>query len=364
MIDEDRLLELRAQETAPPPLEGVLARGDKLRKRRVLARGVGVITLGLAITAGTGVAVRAVLRDDAPTVELAAPTGPSAVPGSAAQDCGGYAEPRAPEAVDELRYLPRWLPPGRAIEDAWARAELLYRESCPRVPVALSAGRFAPGRDRIDATLMLEGPSPMPYRRYNGPTFVPVSVRGVEGDLVRFPGLDAAAALLQLRWTEPGGGSWLLQTSHLSEQEIVGVADGLTLSTDAGSPSASAGWLPAGFEVTYQRERPMAALPQEQLWWHAVINDGQTLSMDVRYNVPDDPPISRVTAGATGVRLLTIRGHQAVAATEGNVIRYLSWEERPGIRISLSGELDLPTLTRIAESLEPVAADDPRIKAR
>jgi hypothetical protein len=363
VIDEDRLRELRSSELDPPPLEVVLARGARLLKRRVRRRRLGVVTLCLALTAGTGVAIRAAVRHETQPVELAAPTGAPDVPGGSAEDCGGYAERRAPEAVDELRYLPRWLPPGREIEHAWARAELLNRENCPRVPVAVSAGRLAPGRDRIDASLVLEGPSPLRYRRYDGPTFVPVLVRGVEGDLVRFPGLDPAAALLQLRWTEPGGGSWLLQAGHVSEQELLAVADGLTLSTDAGSPPASAGWLPTGFEVTYQRDRPVTALPQERLWWHAVIEDGTTLSIDVRYSVPDDPPISRVTAGATGVRLLSIRGHEAVAAAEGAVVRYLRWEERPGVQITLSGELDLATLVRIAESLEPVAANDPRIKA-
>lgn len=362
MIDEDRLRELRSPGFDAPPLSAVLARGAHLRKHRRRARRAGVVAACLALAAGAGVATRAVVRDEAPPVELAAPTGAPVGLGSAVEDCGGYAEPRPPEAVDDLRYLPRWLPPGREIEHAWARAELLTRENCPRVPVALSASRLSPGRDRIDATLMLEGPSPLPYRPYNGPTFLPVSVRGVAGQLVRFPGLDPAAALLQLRWTEPGGGSWLLQTSHLSEQELLAVADGLTLSTDADSSPASANWLPTGFEVTYERDRPVGALPKEQLWWHAVIDDGQTLSIDVSASVPNDPPISRVTAAATGVRLLNIRGHEAVAAAEGEVIRYLSWEERPGVYIGLSGEFDLDTLLRIAESLEPVAANDPRIK--
>ena len=363
MIDEDRLLELRSRGNAPPPLAAVLARGERLRKRRVRTRRAGVVALCLVFTAGTGVAVRAVTRDAPVTVEVAAPTGAPGVAGDAVEGCGGYAELRAPEAVDGLRYLPRWLPPGRDIEHAWARAELLTRENCPRVPVALSAGRLAPGGNRIDASLTLEGPSPLPYRRYQGPTFVPVSVRGTDAELVRFPALDPAAALLQLRWTEPGGGSWLLQSSHVSEAELLAVAGGLTLSTTEGEAPAAADWLPAGFDVTYQRKQPIAALPAEQLWWHAVIDDGQTLSIEVRDSIPDDPPISRVTAGATGARLLSIRGHPAVIATEGRVVRSLSWEERPGVHVSLSGELALDALVRIAESLEPVAADDLRIQA-
>jgi hypothetical protein len=321
------------------------------------------VALVLLLGAGTGLAIRDAVGPRAGTLELAAPKGAPALAGQEIEDCGGYAEPRAREAVDGLRYLPRWLPVGLEIEHAWARAELLRRETCPRVPVALSAARFAPGRDRLDATLMLEGPSPRPYRRYDGPTFVPVSVRGVQADLVRFPTLDAAAALLQLRWTEPAGGSWLLEASHVSEAELLAVADGLRLGADATSPPASAGWLPSAFELTYQRARPVAAMPEEQLWWHAVIDDGHTLSIAVRQSVPDDPPVSRVTAGATGVRLLTVRGHSAVAATEAEVVRYLRWEERPGVQVSLAGRLDLDTLVRIAESLDAVAADAPRMNA-
>jgi hypothetical protein len=361
VIDEDRLLELGPPETTPPPLEAVLARGERLRKRRALRRRARLITLCLAVIAGAYVVTDAVVRGDGRTIELAGPTGASAMAGSDDEHCSGYAEPRRPEAVDGLRYLPRWLPPGRAIDRTFARAELLDRETCPRVPVALSAGRFAPARDRIDATITLEGPSPLPYRRYNGPSFVPVSVRGVDGDLVRFPTLDPAAALLELRWTEPGGGSWLLRTSHLREEELRAVAERLVLSTDVDALPASAEWLPTGFEVTYQRNHPIAAWPHEQLWWHATISDGKTLSIEVRHDIPDDPPISRVIAGATGVHLLSIRGHQAVATTEGGVIRDLSWLERRGVQISLSGQLDLATLIRIAESLEPAAANDPRI---
>jgi hypothetical protein len=117
-------------------------------------------------TAGAYLVTDAVVRDEARTVELAGATGASAVAGSDDEHCSGYAEPRAPAAVDELRYLPRWLPPGREIDSTFARAELVDRETCLRVPVALSAARFAPGRDRIDATITLEGPSPLPYRRW------------------------------------------------------------------------------------------------------------------------------------------------------------------------------------------------------
>jgi hypothetical protein len=69
------------------------------------------------------------------------------------------------------------------------------------------------------------------------------------------------------------------------------------------------------------------------------------------------PAIGAAVAGLpVEIQLLEVRGHPAVRTR-----RFLIWDEAPGVQVQLSGEKDLATLVRIAESFVPVPAD-PRIK--
>ena len=71
------------------------------------------------------------------------------------------------------------------------------------------------------------------------------------------------------------------------------------------------------------------------------------------------PAIDGVVGGnPEDIRLLQVRGHTAVRNR-----RFLLWDEAPGVRVQLHGNAvkDTDTLVRIAESLVPVPADDPRI---
>lgn len=293
-------------------------------------------------------------------VEVAGPNG-AGPPGRAAEFCEGRAEGRDPSSAEGLRYLPAWLPPGLSIERAWARAELLTMETCPLVPTVLAAARFpATGRDRMEPVLRLKGPSPTPYLRYPGPDYKSVSVRGVMGERLEKGGPGPTGRSITLRWTEPsGGGSWQLETLYLDEADVVKIADQLKLPAADFSAPASAGWLPPGLEITFQRQRPMPQPPDEVFWWHAVMGGDAHINLAIHQAVPDDPLISRFSA-SDEVQFVEVRGHQARAGfLNGNV--QLAWEERPGVVVELTGKLDLRSVVRIAESLEPVAADDPRI---
>jgi hypothetical protein len=340
-----------AASTSPPPIDTVYRRGAQLRRRH--QRTVRGGALAVTAMAGLTAAVLVIPDDAPPGVEVAAPTGaPLGSPPPDDTECSGFAEPRSPEDVDDLRLLPAWLPPGEEIEHAWARAELLTRETCPRVPTALTAVNTTTGT--VTRSVRVEGPSPMPYARYDGPRFEPIVVRGDEADLVSFPGI---AGLLQIRWSETPDRSWLIEGRGLSVEELRRVVDGL----EPGD-TAIAGWLPPDLHAVYQRQGPPPTeRPDEQLWWHAVIGDGGTLSLEVSQDVTGEGGLAHLGAGA---REVEVRGHPGIADTNGcteDCTTFLSWQESPTVDVELSGRGDLDTLLHIAESLEPVAPDDPRI---
>ena len=362
MMDEQRLRDLAATDVTVPAPDDVIDRGEQIRSRRRLARGAAVATLCLAVAAGA-VVVAAANRDRTPSVEVAGPDS-DLNPGTDAS-CGGFSEIRPPATVDTLRYLPSWLPEGRKVQYAWATADILARETCPRVPVAFSAGRFTtPSHDRIDGMIQVMGPSPVPFPRASGAFSKPktVSMRGTAGELVELPGAGPAVQNVRTRWTEPGGDSWQIQSSYLTEAEVLQIVEGLKLTAGFEAPPVSASWLPAGFEVTYQRDRAAGPLPTEARMWHADTGNDSALSLRVQELVPNNPPVSRFIP-APETRIVDVRGHQAVATAIGDSID-LYWEEQPGIAVTIHGAYSLEELMRIAESLEPVAPDDPRIRIR
>jgi hypothetical protein len=353
---ETELREL-ADTSAPPPIDTVYRRGAVLRRRRQRATRAGTAAAVVAVVAGLA-ATGLVVRDDrAADVEVAAPSGAplmSSFPDTE-HDCGGFAEARPPDDADGLRLLPAWLPAGEEVEAAWARAELLTRETCPRVSTALTAADATTGA--VTRAVRVDGPSPEPFARYEGPLFEPIAVRGTNAEVVSFPGLGD---LHQIRWTEPAGGSWLVESRGLAVDELRRVVEELTLAPATGT--ATAGWLPADLEVAHRRSGPPADLPDEQRWWHATIDDGATLSLGVTENVTGDGALAHLGAG---VSVVEVRGHPAIAHTNGctgdDCTTFLGWQESARVEVDLSGSLPLDTLVRIAESLEPVAADDPRI---
>lgn len=358
MIDERELRALRLAPAPVPDLDGVVRRGTAIRRRRRRRRG--------AAAAGAAVAIAAVVTALAPTddrtgVELAAPVDvPAGVDShDDAGNCGGYAELRDAAEAGVPRLMPGWLPDGLAIGDAWARAELTEALTCPPVPTALVAARR--GADgTVVAGFRLEGPAPEPYRAYDGPTHVPTPVRGdAEARLVRFPSVDDG--LRQVQWTEPGSGtSWSLTAVGLVDAEVLAVVAALELDGAGGGPVAQ---LPAelagttGLEVLWALDERPGPLPAEQPFWHVVIDDGQTLSIDVTRPLVPTPAIAAVAA--PGTRTVVVRGQVGVLH-EGPVSASVTWDE-DGLRIGLSGRLGVADLLRIAESLVPVPPDDPRI---
>lgn len=358
MIDESELRRLAGRARRVPPVGDVVRRGHRIRRVRRVRRGMTALSSVAAIVGVVAIVGRA--GGDRPTMELAAPAdlplGAEAVQLDAGS-CDGYAERREPGEAGVPRLMPAWLPPGLDVGKAWARALLTDRRTCPAVSTALVAVRRGDGGG-VSAGVRLEGPSPERYRRYDGPSYDPVTVRGDDDAvLVRFP---VDASILQVQWTEPDGTSWSMSSQGLDSATLLAITASLELRGSGGSPVAQLREPVAAVEEIWRLEHLPSEPPAEQPFWHVAVDDGQTLSIDVTRPLVPSPAISAVTA--PGSTTLEVRGHPAVAFDNGSASAlWLVWDEEPGLRVTVSGSLDLDTLVRIAESLAPAAPDDPRI---
>lgn len=361
MISEKDLERLSDGDAAVRPPAEVRRRGATYRRRRrALRTAVAAPLLVVAV-----VAVAAAVGPDTAEqrVEVAAPVDSLAVGGPAnAVACTAFAELRDPEDAGVPRLLPEFLPAGVEVESAWARAELTSRRSCPAVPTALVAVRQAPG-GAVDASIRLTGPSPVPYGQDAGPTYRTVAVRtDPRATLIRVPAVDPD--FLQLQWVEPDGSVWSLTGYGVDLESLQEATAALVLRADGIGPVADLPGSPVGLEVVWQLEDLPGEPAAEEPYWHVVVDDGQSeegsaLSIDV--SRPLAPTSAVASVVGPDARLLEVRGHPAVAATEPSGHSSLTWDEEPGVVVRLSGRFDLATLERIAASLLAVDADDPRI---
>jgi hypothetical protein len=287
--------------------------------------------------------------------------------------CGGYTALRPAEQADGLRLLPTWLPDGKKITYASARADLLDRYDCARVPTALVLIDRAEGDGRLlERAAVLSGPAESPYAHDNNSReYQPIQVRGVTGTLSRLrlssgtpadiPSRDGYFDTMTVDWTEPGGTSWSLEATHLSKEELVAMAEGFVLDPAGRGLPAAAPAPPAGYEVAWQLTERPGPLPSEKPWWLAHTNRGDGAAGDFtimieRQAIPN-PAIGVAVAGVVSpVQLVYVRGHPGV-----HLPGALIWDEAPGVKAEMHGNTDLTTLLRVAESFAPIAPDDPRI---
>jgi hypothetical protein len=384
----------------------VLARGDRLRRRRRAVRAAGV-TAVVGTVAATGTLVLARDGDRSPGDVQTAQTTPetTAAPpqplfadpfacvfGGSESDSDDRAEaigptPIGPEEVrDEVRLLPTWTPDGLPITSAsgavYDMDETL--ECTPAVAVLQDTlDLTATGADGlITAKIVLEGPYSLLAEDDWGITAArPTQVRGQEGRLIDPSAGDDAA----LEWTEPDGSAWRLRGTSAAEADLLAVAEALQLdsSPDPGVPPAklAPGDVPAGYEVVEQAAAvPTQAEPQQDdETWRVVVGTpsgyqtGILCHVDV-WDVGDgEPSVLPDGVGSRPVAVGSATGvwtSQAGSPDDPDRWGTLSWQLGPGLEASVdcsnwddSGGRTLPIedVVRLAESLEPVAADDPRI---
>lgn len=365
MIDEQRLRDAKAS-VEPRPLAQVLQRGRRLRRRRLQKRvaAAGAAVVALAVFSG---AVFGVDDGSGERTELAAGAVPVLAPGPPMEECSGFAELRATTDAEGLRLYPTTLPDGVTVGATWARAELLGRETCPRVPLALVLGAVNDAGGVAAPMITLEGPSPVPFLSYEGPSYEPAEVRGRPGELITYPSLRPEVGLVRVEWTEADGTTWALTASGgPGPDDLRRVAGGLIFDPTGEEPPATAGVIPADLEVLWQLDTPVDVRRDgDQRWWHVESDEPQPLlSIEVSDVVAPLPPVARAAdAGPDAeVHLVDVRGRGGIVVTSGGstTVEWLE-SERVRVQVTLRGHEAAAALA-VAESLEPIAADDPRIR--
>lgn len=332
------------------PVEAVVARGARLRRRRQAVQALGVTAVAGSVAA---VGVLAPNRPDTTTAP-GAPTPPAELLPAPTPLCDGTGERVAVGEVDDLRLLPTWLPAGVELESVAARR---IATECPTPDPALALLRT--GADgRVDGSLLLHGPFDGWASLPDEPT--PTQVRGVDAGIWVYD--DAGIRQVDLVWTEADGASWWIVADGLDEAQARTIAEALVLDSRLGSgPAGSipADQLPPGWEVTWQApDTPEVEPPARLVWSVDAADDRCGVEVTER---PGAAPATAVLV-ETGAELVTVRGQDAMALPELDDMQILRWSEPSGIDIGVwCRDVPLTDIRQLAESLELVAADDPRL---
>lgn len=410
MIDEQDLYALGddagGRSVPCRPVGAVLARGRHLRRRRHALRSAGLGAVVMAV-AGTAVVATGRTSGNGPDEDVAAgpdPTAPStsdvpSAPPPPPPDCVGsgvslenLAPPEqvpADQVADELRVLPGWTPEGAPISYAQG---IRYPDPCPEAaayPVDFTLVLQADGGDEIlDADITVSGPLPWSGFDEAG-AVMPGGVREttIRGQQGRLRGDGGPAEGLTFAWAEPDGWSWEVRGNAVDEATLRALTEALVLdsSPEGDEPPVALAQdaLPSGFELAWQQQG--LAEPNDGFL-------GSTWTVQVGVPATQDDPIQRgvfcvlevrphdgspiTTYGGAGSMRVTVNGQPAMWAPWGGfplgaAMTSLNWELAPGIRARAdcvdsdadTSRLSMPleVVMQFAESVEPVAADDPRL---
>jgi len=115
---------------------------------------------------------------------------------------------------------------------------------------------------------------------------------------------------------------------------------------------------PEGFEMVWDVQELAVGADDLVLIFTASLTNGCTVTLESdALGVPLDARLPNFTREAVG-------SHPAVLGTSTDGVEVLEWEQAEGVVGHFScgdGGLDEATALRIAESIEPVTADDPRL---
>lgn len=190
-----------------------------------------------------------------------------------------------------------------------------------------------------------------PYSAGGG--LVDREVRGQAGQLMTLSGGG-----LVLSWVEPDGRRWLAEGSGLSVDDLVAVLDGLRISGAAIADGAPAGYVAA--------EPQPAASDTAWRWEVQYGSPGAAWTADrvvliVRSQAA--PPAVFAARYAQGVTFTEVNGGLAVFVEDGDSgVRSLYWQA-DGLAYFLNGDAGVDDLVALAERLQPVSLDDPRVVA-
>lgn len=405
VIPEEDLFALgdpTAGETPLRPVEGVIARGGRLRRRRQAVRALGVtavvgsVAAAGTIVAGGGEGSRGELQTAETTETTAAPPAvlypnPMSCLDAEALQRSDFAGPTPIPRADVPEYM-RVIPtvlPDDAPPIGIAQGSVYDLEPIDCGPVADFADTLllmADGPDGVEATLRLAGP----YSTPSGPLGMSYATESTLRGRPATMAVNGDAELVVFVWTEPDGGSWDIRAEGMDEAGVRAVAEALRLdsSPDPGQPPAEIPpeSLPAGFRVAWQAPTVPGPAPEvtDETTWVVQVGESRDPStgfmcqLDVRRR-EGAGEIGEVTMGV-GDRLVTVAGRDAVwgplmgvspsSRPEGVPANDLTWGLSDDLMAHLAcgywdgpneGTLPLEQMIEIAESVEPVAPDDPRL---
>jgi hypothetical protein len=399
VIDEQELYGLgdprRGPDVSVRPVEDVLARGTRLRRRRRTLRTagatslvVGFIVAGLIaadLEAGTAddPDVRAG-QDRTRTDAIAPPPPPPACADEPPSDPGTVRGVSAPtplpkeEVPDELRVLPEWTPDNQPVTVAQGNT---WTDPCPdtapfpRDPSLVLVSADANGDGAADAQIRLDGPMPRPLGDGIGLGRTDTELRGGPALLVHSDGIGS----LMLAWTDPDGWSWeLTGMGGVDEPTLMAVAEALVLTSQPADDEPVAGldptMVPAGFRVAQQTIGTPAPVPTSWVKWSVEIGGnpggnetGIKCYMEVQPVAPGSRLEDRVGVSGTPAE---VNGEFALwGSSIAGPGTALYWHPSPSV-LATAGcvdwdhpgtTLDQETIVRLAESVVPVTADDPRL---
>jgi hypothetical protein len=405
VIPEEDLFALGDRAAGDPPVrpvEGVIARGGRLRRRRHAVRALGVTAVvGSVAAAGTLVAARGSggrgELQVAQTTETTGAPPPALYPNPMscldAEGSDGFelVEPtRLPRAdvPDDMRVIPTRLPEG-APPISVALGSFYDMEPTDCGPVAAFDDTLtltADGPDGLAAVLRVAGP----YSTPSGPLGMSYAedstLRGQPATMAVNGGSD----FVIFTWTEPDGGSWEIRAEGMDEAAVRTVAEALQLdsSPDAGTPPAGIApeSLPAGFRMAWQAPTVPGPAPEftDETTW--TVQVGESADPNTRFRCNLDVrraegagEIGEANMGL-GDRIVSVDGRDAVwgplmgmspsNTPPGVPAKDLTWGLGEDLVAHIAcgywdgpnrGTLPLDQMIEIAESVETVAPDDPRL---
>jgi hypothetical protein len=343
----------------------VLTRGHSLRRRRKAMRDFGLASVvGGLVAAGT-VALRADDGTDVTTVNPSStasddPPGDGTPPedgktfeGSELDSCPDVQTQLdlTTADADGVRYLPSWLPEGVTLQELGG---IHIEGPCPEdepMMVLQSDG----GDDTVDATIrlsraLLPGPPQTDAR--------PTTVRGGPAMVA----VHDSPPAVTFYWTDSSQEMFILDGSGVDEATLRSVADALDYSStpEAGEPVT---YLPPearpdGFEMIWDVGSGALEPPPTEILTADLSNDCAVTLRSDGLGAPLGLDLPNFTRDAVGE-------HPAVFGTSPTGGLNLQWEQADGVVGYVwcqdADAMDEATAVRIAESMEAVAANDPRL---
>ena len=401
VIPEEDLFGLADLPAGPParPVDGVIARGGRLRRRRHAVRALGV-TAVVGGVAAAGTLMAGGDGDRADDVQVGATSSTTAAapallpnPMSCLVDGDGRTSFVPPTAIaraevpEAMRLIPTQLPEDAPITVAQgARYDFPPSDCGPVAEMVDTLVLAASGPDGgVSATVRVSGPYSTPSGDLGLSYDVPSQLRGRPATMA----VNGVDVFVIFTWGEPDGGYWELRAEGIDEAGARAVAEALQLdsSPDPGQPPAQIPpeALPAGFQVVAQAATVPGPAPEPdvgptwtvQVGESAAVQTGFMCHLEVR-----EAQGAGFDGAAMGIgdRVVTVGGRDALwgpvmgssPAThpEGVPMNDLTWEPAPGYVARMDceywdgpapGTLPLEQMVAIAESVATVAPDDPRL---